>query len=182
MGFDMKNLIFATVIAVGMTGFASAYAQSATTVAGQTAPDVGKWHITNQTSALEGNHTLYATLTADTRVMNIIGNFDYPDLTFLCGKDGLIVSIIWPQYADESGFMRANVKWRLDDGEVQKSSWPIGLLGPSGGAAQKWIRQLASGKKLIVQIKSGGLAQEATFDLTGTDVIGPRFSEATCGS
>ncbi|WP_157223730.1 hypothetical protein [Caulobacter sp. AP07] len=169
-------------LAIALSAVTSiAHAQTATTPG--VTPETGKWRYTETASALDGAKSRIATLTAETQVANILGRMEAPTLGLTCDKNGLGVVMSWPDFVGEAGFLTLPVKWKIDDGKVYKTGWfpgttSVTLMGPG---AQGWIRQVKDAKTLVVAVPDRHGGQEATFDLTGIEAIGPRFSEVSCG-
>jgi hypothetical protein len=182
MTFTRRALII-TLLLGGLGGAASAQESASSSAPGTAGPELGKWTYEEQASELDQRRTRVARLQAENQVANILGRLEQPHLSLRCDKDGLFALFIWPDFIQQPSFLTIRVRWKLDDGPVQTSSWIPSLraVGPVGKGAQTWIRQLAGAKRLVVEVPDDHGEQEAVFDLTGIDVLGPRFSEVSCG-
>jgi len=185
-----KFSITAAALAASLAGASAAGAQaqnqqrSPTAVASAAeSAETGAWVFNTRTSALDGRVSLSAQLLAETEVFNIIGQPERAALTFACDKSGLFATVIWPDFIS-GGPMRnmATLRWKLDDGPVRATNMFHSSqgIGQMGYPAQGWIRQLSAGRRLTVQVPDRHGGQETTFNLEGIQVIGPRFSEASC--
>jgi hypothetical protein len=136
--------------------------------------DAGKWEVKDKTSALDGTHEYSADLEADAPVANLLGRPEKASIGLLCNHNGLALVINWPDFIDKDYDQdEVILTWKLDDGAVQRSSWPAvsdGLV-VQGKAALEWARKWSVGKVLVIRVPDKHGGQEATLQIAGLDQI-----------
>jgi hypothetical protein len=161
--------IFALALALGAPGAAHA--------------DPGAWEVTATASALDGQRSYTALLKSDGEVANVIGREEHATLAFSCGKNGFIAMLDWPDFiAETPEDYNIAFRWKLDDGPVQKSSWFGGQtsLSATGNKGMGWLKTIAGGKTLVVQVPDRHGGQEATFQIAGVADIYAQLAARSC--
>lgn len=150
----------------------------------------GKWQFNESSSALTHAVTMSAVVDSAKPLINMVGASENSSLVLRCSDRTLALYVNWPEVPnyDSRDFFTEQPEtlaiWRIDDGAIKNNYWTIADGGTAAGefgsrGAAKLLTSMLKARLLVVRI-SGRMTQEAIFDLTGIDELGPRIAGA-CG-
>ncbi|MGO4722434.1 MULTISPECIES: type VI secretion system-associated protein TagO [unclassified Inquilinus] len=131
----------------------------------------GKWQVSTDTDALTGTPTIVLGLPSSNKAPNSIGRSDEALLLTTCRKGRTDLFVQWPSYLGSTE--QIAVRYRLDDGAIERDSWAPATSGRaaglwSDGIAIPLIKRLLEAKKFTVAMTGRSTAEASVvFDLTG---------------
>jgi hypothetical protein len=140
----------------------------------------GAWHITDQVSDLDGAHRFLAAIESTDELAGFTDAPKKAALRVRCERGELAVDLLWPDFTTDLGSW-ARIHWRVDDGRVQVSEMlrDTTSFSSAGPEAQKLLG-LWRGAKLTVRAPDQHGNQDASFDISGIDLITRHAAAAGC--
>lgn len=139
------------------------------------------WRVEDKIDKLDGDRTV-TFFVASSDTLEIGGRkTSAAVLAIRCRNRKTDITIHWPVYLGSTGW--ANVRWRIDDGEIVSETWPAdqrarNLITNSQGL--KYVRQWFGKKTLVFSINNNPREpQTLTFPIAGLEVGRPMM-DALC--
>ena len=130
----------------------------------------GAWEINRTAHEIDGTVDYAAVLKSEKPVFGLLDQPETAGLVIFCGRLGLSVDVVWPDFIySDLDIDAAAIAWRLDGGNINNELWDADLkvVGRRGRKAKELLRVLATGQRLVIQVPDNHGNQEAAFNLTG---------------
>lgn len=144
----------------------------------------GQWVIKDKVDPLDDTRSYSALILSDDKIPGRSGQLMYASLGFACDSRAFFATISWPDLVDDQYITRsAPVRWRLDNGQPQSSSWlaTVGGVTQLGKQGLSTLQAWSTGHKLIVEVPDHHGGQEVTFNLDGIAAVYQTLSQRNCG-
>ena len=153
--------------------------------AGVASAEPGAWHVEDKVSALDNTHEYLAMLRSDETLTDITGQQDHAVVAVGCGRHGLNLEILWPDFVmkDDPASGYVTLQWKVGDGVIQKGQWTAATraAGRAGADALSTLKDWSAGAKVILRVPDQHGGHDVTFHISGLTQIVDHVSQTGCG-